>query len=225
MTDSTATTTAALFPDGLCDVRYGEVLLVHATDSGTYSAAIYNSLGLNDCPQEAWDALDPAAIAAEHDALAAVLNGPRRWLLDEIVSLAPPATRSFARFGTIDMSLVATLDLGPTLPVGERYVHRPVARRTIFRFRAGRQVFRLHDPDGATFVMQAYCLSVAPDQTLATLGSLGERLALPDGWSFSTRTLDRDLDMLSTDGIATVVQDELENTYQRLDAVTLAGPA
>lgn len=217
----TATSTDALFPDGLLDVPYGEVLVVSATDAGTFSADVYNTLGLNDCPQEAWDALDAEAIAAEHGALVAVLNGPRRWLLDEIVSLAPPATRAFARFGEIDMSLVATLDLGPTPPVGERYVLRSVARQTIFRFREGRQVFELHDPDGATYVMQAYCLAVDPDQSLATLPSLGERLAPPAGWTFTTRTLEAPLDMLSTDGVATVVQDELENTYQRLDQVTL----
>lgn len=216
-----ATSTDALFPDGLCDVRYGEVLLVSQDGAGSYTAAIYNSLGLNDCPQDAWDALDPAAIAAEHGALVAVRNGPRRWLLDTIVSLEPPATRTVARFGTIDMALVATVDLGPTLPVGERYAQRSVARRTIFRFAAGRQVFQLHDPDGWTYVMQAYCLAVDPTQTLATLPTLGDRLALPDGWSFRTRTLDAPLDMLSTDGVATVVQDELENTYQRLDPVTL----
>ena len=46
-----------LFPDGLRDVRYGEVLLLSGSD-GTYSAEVWNTLGLNDCPQEAWDALD-----------------------------------------------------------------------------------------------------------------------------------------------------------------------
>ena len=34
-------------------------------------------------------------------------------------------------------------------------------------------------------------------------------------------TLDHRLDLLSTDGVATVLQDELQNTYQRIDQVTL----
>ncbi len=70
--------------------------------------------------------------------------------------------------------------------------------------------------------MQAYCLAVDPTLTTDDLAGLADRLDLPDGWSFSTRTLDAGLDMLSTDGVATVVQDELENTYQRVDPVTLA---
>lgn len=214
-----AGSTYTFFPDGLRDVRYGEVLLVEQADVGTFHADVYNSLGLNDCPQEAWDALDPTAIAAEHGALIAVLNGPRHWLLDEIVSLAPPAERTFRRFGAIDMSLVASLGLGTELPVGERYVHRSVARTTIFRFEAGREVHELHDPDGSTYVMQAYCLAADPNLTIDALAGLGNRLALPDGWSFHTRVLDERLDMLSTNGIATVVQDDLENTYQRLDPV------
>ena len=35
------------------------------------------------------------------------------------------------------------------------------------------------------------------------------------------RTLDHQLDLLSTDGVATVTQDELQNTYQRIDQTTL----
>lgn len=222
MTEPRPTSTDVFFPDGLRDVRYGEVFLVRSDDDGELHADIYNTLGLNDCPQDAWDALDPAALAAEHRALVAVLNGPRRWLLDEIVSLEPPRERTFVRFGDLDASLVATVAIGRDLPTGERYAQRRVARKTIFRFVAGREVVQLHDPDGWTYVMQAYCLAVDPTLTADDLAGLGDRLDLPDGWSFSTRTLDARLDMLSTDGVATVVQDELENTYQRLDPVTLA---
>lgn len=209
--------TYAFYPDGLCDERYGELFLVRRTDQGTYWADVYNTIGLNRCPQEAWDALDVDAIAAEHGVLLALRNGPRHWLLDEIVSLAPPPTRSFARFGDIDMTLVASLDLGTELPAGEKYVLRSIGRQTIFRFEAGREVHQLRDPDGWTYVMQAYCLAVDPTLTIDALAGVGERLDLPEGWTFSTRVLDERLDMLSTDGIATVVQDDLENTYQRLD--------
>ncbi|NLV56521.1 MAG: hypothetical protein GXY13_13015 [Acidimicrobiales bacterium] len=213
--------TDELFPGGLRDVRYGEVLLLDKTDEGTFSAQVWNTLGLNDCPQAAWDALDPAAIAAERGVLGAVLNGPRHWVLDTIVNLAPPGPRTFDRFGELDMSLVATVDLGDELPDGGTYVERRVVRDTIFRFRAGSDVYELHAPDGPTYVLQAYSRIVDADQTIDDLPRLGERLALPDGWTFTVRTLDRDLDLLSTDGVATIVQDELQNTYQRVDRVTI----
>ena len=66
--------------------------------------------------------------------------------------------------------------------------------------------------------MQAYCLAIDPDLTFEALASLGERLEPPAGWSFRVRTLDEPLGLLSTAGIATVLQDELQNTYQRNDA-------
>ena len=61
--------------------------------------------------------------------------------------------------------------------------------------------------------MQAYCIGVDPTLTEAQLAGLGERLALPEGWSYRTRLLDEELVVDTTATIATVVQDELENTY------------
>lgn len=213
-----------LFPDGLRDVRYGEVLLV-SEDEGTFTAEVWNTLGLNDCPQEAWDALDATAIAAERGALVAILNGPRHWTLDEIVS-NPTGERAFDRFGTIDMFRAATVDLGDTIPPPDAaYEERHVERDTVFRFRAGTMIHQLTAPDGQRYVMQAYSLAVDPTQTLVNLPGLGERLAMPEGWTFTTCTLDHPLDLLSTDLVATVVQDELRNTYQRIDQVSLAAMA
>lgn len=208
-----------LFPNGLRDVRYGEVLLVRST-AGAYTAEVWNTLGLNDCPQEAWDALDAAAIAADRGALVARLNGPRHWTLDTIVTgvTAPPAERRLARFGELDMFLAATVDLGSALPAPDAaYEERAVARDTIFRFAAGATVHQLTAPDGSRYVMQAYSLAVDPTQTLAGLAGLAGRLDLPADWTFTTCTLDGILDLHSPDGVATVVQDELQNTYQRID--------
>ena len=70
---------------GLRDVRYGEVLLLRE-DGGQFTAEVWNTLGMNDCPQGAWEQLDAATIAAERGALMAILNGPRYWVLDSITS-------------------------------------------------------------------------------------------------------------------------------------------
>ena len=41
------------------------------------------------------------------------------------------------------------------------------------------------------------------------------RLKLPPGWSYRSRILDQDL-VASASGEATIIQDDLQNTYQRL---------
>jgi hypothetical protein len=56
-------------------------------------------------------------------------------------------------------------------------------------------------------------VGVDPTLTVAGLDLLGERLSLPQGWSFRTRTLESELIVDTTTHVATVVQDELENTY------------
>ena len=69
------------------------------------------------------------------------------------------------------------------------------------------------NPDGLAYVMQAYCVGVDPTLTQESLPALGERLALPEGWSYRTRILTDELVVDTTATIATVLQDELENTY------------
>jgi hypothetical protein len=65
--------------------------------------------------------------------------------------------------------------------------------------------------------MQTYALLVDPKLTMADLPTLGKRLHLPKGWHYRVRTLDRDLS-LKAHGTAYVLQDELENSYQRVTA-------
>jgi hypothetical protein len=47
--------------------------------------------------------------------------------------------------------------------------------------------------------------------------TLGDRLNLPDGWSYRTRVLDAELIADTSDHLATVTQDEFENTYTVAD--------
>jgi hypothetical protein len=75
-------------------------------------------------------------------------------------------------------------------------------------------VYELVDPEGGVWIMQSYSAQVVP-QTEAELATLGARLALPAGWSFRTRTLEAELLVTARGGLATVTQDELQNTYQR----------
>ncbi len=88
-----------------------------------------------------------------------------------------------------------------------------VNRRTVFVFGAGRPVFELVDPHGQRWVMQSWSQTVDPTLSLADLPTLGERLQLPDGWSFRTSTLSSPLSIDTTTEDAHVTQDNLGNTY------------
>ena len=192
-------------------VRYGEVLAVYVTDGG-FRAEVFGTQMLNDCPQELWDTLDPPAIAAELGAVAVKLNGPRYWMLDGLgqkVAVVEPVLRDFNGLTT---RRIATVDLGDQ-PSNQPYVERHVNRGAVFFFDAGSPVYELVDPRGVAYVMQAYCVGVDPSLTEASLPSLGARLALPDGWSYRRRILDEELIVDTTATIATVLQDELENSY------------
>ena len=201
---------------GLYGVRYCEVLLLHKDDAtGAFSAEVWNTLGENDCPQAEWDELDASAIAKERKALAAVLNGPRYWTLDSITSNirkdAPETT-----FGTLGMFQAAVIDIGTESPAQIPYKERAIVRENVFGFQKGRVVHELVTPDGTTYIMQAYSQIKDPNLQITDLDGLGDRLELPKGWTYRTRTLDAPLDVVSQDGVATVIQDELQNTYQKL---------
>ena len=70
---------------------------------------------------------------------------------------------------------------------------------------------------GATFIMQAYSVQNDATLTAAGLAALGERLQLPAGATYRARTLDETLQVLTPTGDATVIQDELNNTYQLIE--------
>ncbi len=195
--------------DDVFGKRYGEVLLVRIGEDGP-QAGVYNSFPLNDCPAELWNKLDADAIASEHDAIAALLNGPRYWLMSSIDKVAAQH-QEIKTFGGIDMIRQATVKLSSMSPAP--YSVNRVDRRTVFTFGAGRPVFELVDPHGQRWVMQTYSQTVDAGLSLADLPDLAERLALPDGWRYETRTLTEPLRVDTTTRDAHVTQDNLANSY------------
>jgi hypothetical protein len=192
-------------------VRYGEVLAAYVRDAG-FEAEVYGTQMLNDCPQELWETLDATAIAAEMGAVVVKLTGPRYWMLDGLGQKVAVVEPVFRDFNGLTMRRIAMVDLGPD-PSTQPYVERYVNRGAVFFFDAGAPVHELVNPDGLAYVMQAYCVGVDPTLSEADLGGLGDRLALPEGWTYRTRILDEELIVDTTATIATVLQDELENTY------------
>jgi hypothetical protein len=195
-------------------IRYCEVLPVYSV-GGALVADVWNTTGFNLCPQADFDALDPVSIAQDLGALIAILNGPRYWVLDFIVGTP---SNEVMTFGNLTMRLAATLDVpagGPAPP----YTDNSVNRDTEFIFFAGSEVYELVDPAGSVYVMQSYSHQIDDTLTEADLPDLGSRLQLPAGWEFRARVVSADYVVEDQAGVATVVQDELRNTYQ------LAAPA
>ena len=197
--------------DDMRGVRYGEVLAVFLRDTGL-EAEVYGTQMLNDCPQELWETLDADAIAKDMGAVFVKLNGPRYWLLDGLGSKVAVVDPVFKDFNGIQMRRIATIPIGADFAAGP-YTIRNVNRGAVFFFDAGKTVYELVDPDGRAFVLQARCVGVDPGMTEESLATLGERLALPEGWSYRTRLLDAELVVDTSATLATVVQDEFENTY------------
>ena len=116
-TVTTATAASAAPPrtaDDLHDARYCEILVL---EGGIPDAqvTVWNTIGLNRCPEQWWDVLDAAALADELGAGLVVLNGPRHFLMDE-ASGRTGEVRSFAG----ERLRRARQHLGPRTPLGER---------------------------------------------------------------------------------------------------------
>jgi hypothetical protein len=205
-----------------------EVLIMNRDADGPGGAGnYYNSLGVvDDVPDEEFDArfraLDPEKLREEYGGDAVRFNGPRRFLADRFTGEAFDGGK-VSMLGPIPMYLYGTFVVpdfdafiaGKQTP----YVETISRRTTTWFFEAGAEVYELVSPEGIVFVMQSASLRVDPDNTVDRLATLGERLALPEGWTYRARTLEEELVMRATyddDPPNTIVLDELENNYQRL---------
>lgn len=195
-------------------LRYCEILLLSRTDTGLV-AEVYNTYPLNDCPSDAWTNLDPAAIAAEAGVPLALTNGPRFWLMDS-VEKADPETIVTREFGGLAMNRYAQVVIGSPETAGKPYAPQSVDRKAIFAFAAGQTVYVLTSIDGSEYVMQSWSQQRDPTLSEADLATLGARLVLPDGWTYTSRVLTDDLVVDTTLRPAQVLQDELMNSYSLL---------
>jgi hypothetical protein len=200
--------------DDVRDRRYCELFVVKRQGAGLV-ADVYNTLGLNDCPQAAWDALDTAKVASEFGAVRVIRNGPRHFIMDRLAS--GDVTRNASDIQGLAMRPVATMSLGLLELIEKRafYVERTIGRTTDWIFLAGKLVYELFSPKGQVYVMQSYSQIVDPSLAYTDLVALGSRLKPPKGWQYRSRTLTADL-MAQSGGEAHIIQDELQNTYQRL---------
>jgi hypothetical protein len=194
--------------------RYCEILLATIA-SGNVHVDVYNTFGLNDCPDAQWQMVDPVQVAKDQGVTQAILNGPRYWMLDAFVSasLVDPTPKTIGGIamrhaGSIDMTLSEAMML--QMP----YALHHIQRMTTVLFSAGKPVFELVDPQGKIYEMQSYSTQKVM-QTQADLPNLASKLTLPSGWTWRTPVLAQDLTVTAVGGIGIVTQDDLDNTYQQ----------
>jgi hypothetical protein len=201
--------------EGVRDARYCEIIPI-VRDGLHLEATVYNTLGLNDCPADVWDSITEEAMKQRFGAITVLLNGPRYFLMDSIT--AEGATKAGEKIDAGGLALTerASIDVGLFDLLHRAYRQTTIDRDTTYLFRAGSPIFMLEAPDGARYVMQAYAQIVDKTLTYNDLPALAARLKLPSGWRYTTMALEKDL-VAGAAGKATVVQDDLENTYQKLD--------
>jgi len=206
-----ASPAAARPPIDFHDARYCEILVLTG-EVPDATVTVFNTIGLNDCPPAKWEAIDAGALAQELGARAVILNGPRHFLMDSATG-DPGRVRSF---DGLRMRKVATIPIRTADElVARAYSERTIERHNTWTWEAGRRVYELLAPDGSDYVMQSYSQIRDPQLSIGELRSLGDRLELPEGWRYRSRVLKRDLTLVAR-GKATIVQDDLTNTYQRL---------
>lgn len=201
-------------PAVLRDARYCELLPVTVTLSGL-KAEVFNTIGYDDCPQEAWSRLSESALRKQFGAVTVILNGPRHFIMDKIIPKGATAAGQVITIGGITLESRAEVSLSLFELLEKPYGEHVVDRQTVYRFDAGKPTFQLTAPDGSIYVMQSYAQIVDPTLTYAALPGLGAKLKLPAGWSYKVVTPESDL-LLDAQGKAVVIQDDLKNTYQKM---------
>lgn len=201
--------------EGVRNARYCEIIPI-VRDRFHLVATVYNTLGLNDCPADVWAAITEDSMKKPFGAITVLLNGPRYFLMDSITAKGATKAGKKIEAGGLALTERASIDLGLFDMLHRSYRETTIDRDTLYLFKAGSPVFMLEAPDGSRYVMQAYAQIVDKTLSYNDLPALSARLKLPSGWRYTTMVPEKDL-VAGAEGKATVVQDDLENTYQKLD--------
>ena len=195
----------------LYNKRYCEIFTVTAPNPPSFTVDVYNTIGLNDCPADKWNAVDFNEVKAQTGSLLSVPNGPRRWLIDAIVGgkAGTPVTLSGLEVRHVGVLTVPSLS-PPT------YTELKIARTTTWVYNKGRKIHWIVSPEGKKYALQAYTTNTDKTLRAKNLDDLGENpgMALPDGWKYRTIKLKKQL-RLKAPGIATITRDGLGGTYQK----------
>jgi hypothetical protein len=164
--------------DNTRGMRFCEILVVKFR-----GIEVYNTTGVSDCPAQLWNDLPVRKIRRQYHALKVEKNGPHFWMMDKQTVLFGEK----ASFGGVEARWVARLPLLTALEAAtgsKPYkIFNPKKTQKMV-YAKGKPVYELIDPDSNVYVLQAHEAKF-PTETLA---KLGEKLKLPKGWQFRTRT-------------------------------------
>ena len=196
---------------GLYNTRYCEIFTVNPNPEGGFLVDIFNTVGLNRCPAEKWNAVDYKEVAESQGALLAVPNGPRRWVIDKITGAkaGDPLVLS-----GLEVRPVATLETDNLSPAP--FTEIKVNRTTTWNYRKGHYLRQVISPEGKRYAMQAYTRNIDPELNESKLNSIGgdEKMALPDGWRYKVKKLKKTVTLRSA-GSTRIVRDGLGCVYQK----------
>jgi hypothetical protein len=208
-----------MYFDDISNVRYCEIFLIGEDPvTKNLSAGVYNTTDLNNaanrrdtCPADMWAKVDPEALKKQYGVQGVFKNGPRFWMYDWIE--LPVGTQR--DFNGLQARWFAHLQLPKDFGKEAATYYKPttVRRKSMQGYKKGQTVFILDDPDGTPWVLQAYTLIVDQNLTYADLQTLDKKLKLPPGWKYRVKVLDQDLTVDAINGVARIVQDDLQGTY------------
>jgi hypothetical protein len=198
--------------DHTYNAPYCELLFVKTGKPRGYVADVWNTLGLGVCPAKWWKALNPAQLVKHYGALLLLPNGPRNFVMDRASITNPGPVRSFEGQR---LRMVADVEISSLIRPGP-YTDTTVARDNTFTWKRGRSVHELVAPSGRTYVMQSYSREIDKTLSIGQLDRLRSRLRPPAGWKYRNRKLRSDLTLRTnlTNRPATIIQDDLNDTYQ-----------
>ena len=176
-------------------------------------AHVYTAASIPVDP-EAYKQIDPERLADELGVDMCAVNRGRFWMMDEIDILVGEVQD----FHGVEMRWAGDMTGSEMISQFESaYVPSLIYRNTNWIFYAGKPVYLLRDPEGATWVLQEFTKDVDPSLTADNLQVLGENYKeLPEGWTFETKVLAEDLslDTARAGGWAAIIRDEFHCTYQ-----------
>ena len=203
--------------DNVRGKRYCEIFIFSGglTD---LTATVYNTLGCNEFPEDQWKAIDKQELKKEFSAKEIIMNGPRYFMMDKIGQTNAEPEKVL--IGGLEMKERAKLHIsfkemmkGKSKP----YEENKIERSTEYVFNKGSKVYELLSPKH-TYIMQSYSQIVNPNLSESDLDDLQTKIKLPEGWEYKVVILDNDLVLRTIEeGETFVIQDELQNTYQRIN--------
>lgn len=178
------------------------------------AAHIYTSTSCQTCTAEDARKIDPVKLARNIGVTQCGVNIGRFWMMDDLSFGAGESVN----FQGIKMTWVGSMSPEEVHSYfgSKAYVPVQIARDTEWIYKAGKPVYLLRTPQGKVWVLQEYCNDVDKTLTAENLDKLAGSLNLPEGWTFETNVLAKDLSLNTSrsGGRAFIMRDELGNAYQ-----------